>query len=160
MSDRIEKWIELPAPVARVWRALTDHREFGEWFGVRLDGPFVAGQAARGHILYPGYENVPLEFVVQEMVPERAFAFTWHPYAIDPAVDYSHEKPTRVDFRLHEDIAGTQLSVVESGFKEIPLARRAEARRMNDAGWNMQLENLAAYLARDPVKTHAEAQEA
>lgn len=160
MSDRIEKWIELPAPVAQVWRALTGHREFGEWFGVRFEGPFVPGQAARGRILHPGYENLPLEMVVRQMVPERAFAFTWHPYAVDPSLDYSQEKPTRVEFRLHEDIAGTQLSVVESGFREIPLARRDEAHRMNDAGWTMQLQNLAAYLVRDPVKTHAEAQEA
>lgn len=160
MSDRIEKWIELAAPVARVWRALTDQREFGEWFGVRLEGPFVPGQVARGRITHPGYENLPWEAVVREMVPERAFSFTWHPYAIDQSVDYSHETPTHVEFRLYDDIAGTQLSVVESGFKEIPPARRAEARRMNDAGWNMQLENLAAYLARDPAKTHAEPQEA
>jgi uncharacterized protein YndB with AHSA1/START domain len=43
MSDRVEKTIELRAPVSRVWRALTDHVEFGAWFRVRLDGPFVPG---------------------------------------------------------------------------------------------------------------------
>ncbi len=84
MNDRIEKRIELKAPVSRVWRALTDYREFGEWFRVKLDGPFVPGQVSRGHITYPGYEHVKWEAVVQKMEPERLFSFTWHPYAIDP----------------------------------------------------------------------------
>ena len=88
-SDRIEKTIELKAPVSRVWRALTDHREFGTWFRVRIDGPFVAGQVSRGQITYPGYEHVRWEAVVQKMEPERLFSFTWHPYAIDPNEDYS-----------------------------------------------------------------------
>src|SRR5437899_1549828 len=88
MTDRIEKTIELKAPVSRVWRALTDHREFGTWFRVRLDGPFVPGQVSRGHITYPGYEHVKWEATVQRMEPERLFSFTWHPYAIDTAVDY------------------------------------------------------------------------
>ena len=44
MTDRIEKRIELKAPVSRVWRALTDHREFGEWFRVKMDGAFCAGR--------------------------------------------------------------------------------------------------------------------
>src|SRR3984957_18338947 len=100
MSDRIEKRIELKAPVSRVWRALTDYREFGEWFRVKLDGPFVAGQVSRGNITYPGYEHVRWEAVVQKMEPERLFSFTWHPYAIDPKTDYSKEAPTLVEFRL------------------------------------------------------------
>jgi uncharacterized protein YndB with AHSA1/START domain len=84
MTDRIEKTIELKAPVARVWRALTDHREFGQWFRVRLEGPFVPGQVAHGNITHPGYEHLRWEAVVQRMEPERLFSFTWHPYAIDP----------------------------------------------------------------------------
>ena len=84
MNDRIEKRIELKAPVARVWRALTDHREFGEWFRVKLEGPFVPGQVARGQITYPGYEHVKWEAVVEKMEPEKLFSFTWHPYLVDP----------------------------------------------------------------------------
>ena len=109
MEHRIEKRIELKAPVSRVWRAMTDHREFGEWFRVKLDGPFVPGQISRGHITYPGYEHVKWEAVVQKMEPERLFSFTWHPYAIDPKVDYSKETPTLVEFRL-EKTAGRHVA--------------------------------------------------
>ncbi len=91
MDDRIEKRIELKAPVSRVWRALTDHREFGTWFHVALEGPFVPGQQARGQITWPGAEHLTMTATVQRMEPERLFSFTWHPYAIDPAVDYSSE---------------------------------------------------------------------
>src|SRR5690606_29950326 len=94
MNDRIEKRIELAAPVSRVWRALTDHREFGEWFRVELEAPFAPGQESRGHITYPGYEHIQWRAVVRDMVPERLFSFTWHPYAIEPGVDYSGEPPT------------------------------------------------------------------
>src|SRR3954465_9077930 len=106
MDDRIEKRIELNASTSRVWRALTDHREFGEWFRVKVDGPFVAGQVSRGHMTYPGYEHVRWEAVAQKMAPERLFSYTWHPYAVDPNVDYSAEPPTLVEFRLEETAAG------------------------------------------------------
>ena len=86
-TDIIEKRIELKAPVSRVWRALTDHREFGQWFRVKLEGPFVPGEVSRGQITYPGYEHIKWEAIVQKMEPERLFSFTWHPYAIDPNVD-------------------------------------------------------------------------
>src|SRR5665213_4509354 len=102
MDNRIEKSIELKAPVSRVCRALTDYREFGEWFRVKLDGPFVPGQVASGHITYPGYEHLKMEVVVQKMEPERFFSFTWHPYAIDIKVDYSNETPTLVEFTLEK----------------------------------------------------------
>ena len=88
MNNQIEKRIELEAPVSRVWRALTDYREFGQWFRVKLDGPFVPGQTARGEITYPGYEHVKWEAVVQKMEPERLFSFTWHPYSVDSKIDY------------------------------------------------------------------------
>ncbi len=90
-NDRIEKRIELNARISRVWRALTDYREFGEWFRAKLDGPFVAGQVSRGHITYPGYEHVEWEAVVQKIEPERLFSFIWHPYSVDPKIDYSKE---------------------------------------------------------------------
>ncbi len=136
MSDRIEKAIELNAPVSRVWRALTDYREFGSWFRVRLDGPFVPGQVTRGQITYPGYEHIRFEAVVQKIESERLFSFTWHPYAVDPDEDYS-AKSAR----------GTLLRVVESGFDKLPSKRRLEAFRMNEGGWDEQLGNISRHLA-------------
>jgi uncharacterized protein YndB with AHSA1/START domain len=150
MNNRIEKSIELKAPLSRVWRALTDHIEFGEWFKVKLDGPFVAGQATRGHITYPGYEHLRFEVVVQTMEPGTLFAFTWHPYAIDPSKDYSKETPTLVEFRLKETKAGTLLLVTESGFDKIPADRRSEAFRTNDGGWTEQMKNIEKHVAKTP----------
>ena len=146
MNDRIEKTVELKAPVARVWRALTDHREFGQWFQVRLDGPFVPGEVARGNITHPGYEHLRWEAVVQRMEPERLFSFTWHPYAIDPNQDYSGEPPTLVEFTLEKIATGTRLRIVESGFDKLPSKRRDEAFRMNDRGWSIQTENIAQHV--------------
>jgi len=148
MSDSIEKRIELAAPISRVWRALTDYREFGQWFGVKLEGPFAAGQVSRGHITHPGYEHVKWEAVVQKMEPERLFSFTWHPYAIDPKIDYSEETPTLVEFRLEGTASGTLLLVTESGFDKIPSHRHLEAFRMNDGGWAQQLKNIEKHVAR------------
>jgi uncharacterized protein YndB with AHSA1/START domain len=150
MNDRIEKTIELKAPVSRVWRALTDHREFGTWFRVRLDGPFVPGQVSRGHITYPGYEHLNWEAVVQRMEPERLFSFTWHPYAVDPEKDYSAEPPTLVEFTLEKTATGTLLRIVESGFDKIPAGRRVEALRMNDGGWSTQLKNIEQHVGQSP----------
>ncbi len=145
-TDRIEKRIELRASVARVWRALTNHEEFGQWFGVRLERPFVPGERTRGAITYPGYEHLSMEVTVQKMENERRFSFHWHPYAVDPKIDYSKEPPTLVEFVLEKTPTGTVLLVTESGFDAIPLARRAEAFRMNEGGWTQQLQNIEAYV--------------
>jgi uncharacterized protein YndB with AHSA1/START domain len=150
MDNRIEKRIELAAPVSRVWRALTDYREFGEWFRVKLNGPFVPGQISRGHITYPGYEHVKWEAVVQKMEPERLFSFTWHPYSVDPKIDYSKETPTLVEFRLENTAKGTQLLLTESGFEKIPSERFLEAFRRNDGGWTEQMKNIESYVAQKP----------
>ncbi len=152
-NDRIEKQIELKAPIARVWRALTDYREFGEWFRVKLEGPFVAGEVVRGQITWPGYEHLRFEAVVQRIEPEWLFSYTWHPYAIDPAVDYSKETPTLVEFRLEKSMSfanGTLLKVTESGFDKIPASRRAETFRMNENGWGQQLTNIESHVASRP----------
>jgi uncharacterized protein YndB with AHSA1/START domain len=146
MNDRIEKRIELNAPVSRVWRALTDYREFGAWFKVKLDGPFAPGEVSREHITHPGYEHVVWEAVVQKMEPEKLFSFTWHPYAIDPKVDYSKEPPTLVEFRLEKTATGTMLLVTESGFDKIPSGRRDEAFRMDDRGWTGQMKNIEKHV--------------
>ncbi|MGB2592322.1 MAG: SRPBCC family protein [Candidatus Acidiferrum sp.] len=150
MDNRIEKRIELNAPLPRVWRALTDYREFGEWFRVKIDGPFAPGQVSRGHITYTGYEHVKWEAVIQKMEPERLFSFTWHPFAIDPSVDYSQEPPTLVEFRLEKSANGTLLLLTESGFDKVPSARRLDAFRANDGGWTEQMKNIANYVAKSP----------
>jgi len=150
MNDRIEKRIELKASVSRVWRALTDHREFDQWFRVKLEGPFVPGQVSRGQMTYPGYEHLKWEAVVEKMEPERLFSLTWHPYAVDPKIDYSKEPATLVEFRLEATPDGTRLTLTESGFDKIPAGRRLEAFRMNDGGWTEQLKNIESHVAERP----------
>ena len=150
MSDRIEKRIELKAPVSRVWRALTDYREFGEWFRVRIDGPFQPGKVSTGQVTYPGYEHLKWEAVVQKMEPERLFSFTWHPAAIDPKVDYSKEPSTLVEFKLESIPTGTKLVVIESGFDKLPSDRRLEAFRMNEGGWAEQIKNIESHVTNKP----------
>jgi uncharacterized protein YndB with AHSA1/START domain len=147
MQNEIEKSIELKAPISRVWRALTDYREFGEWFGVKLEGPFVPGQAARGQITHPGYEHLKWEAEIQKLEAERLFSFTWHPYAVDSSVDYSGEAPTLVEFNLTTTPGGTLLTVTESGFHKIPENRRFDAFRMNEGGWTQQMLNIQKHVS-------------
>jgi uncharacterized protein YndB with AHSA1/START domain len=146
MTDSIKKTIVLNAPIERVWRALTDHTEFGEWFRVHLDGPFVPGQQSTGHITYPGYEHIVWHATVVTMDRPSLFAFTWHPYAVDPNVDYTQEPPTTVTFRLEQTPAGTHLTVTESGFDALPPDRKPIALRMNDGGWSVQLTNIQTHV--------------
>jgi uncharacterized protein YndB with AHSA1/START domain len=146
-TDRIEKRVVLRAARSRVWRAITTAEEFGTWFRMNLDGMFAEGATIRGRITIPGYEHVTLEMLVERIEPERYFSYRWHPYAIDPAVDYSAEPTTLVEFTLEETEGGTALTIVESGFDRIPLARRAEAFRMNDQGWAGQIKNLERYVS-------------
>jgi uncharacterized protein YndB with AHSA1/START domain len=147
MADRIEKQIEIAAPVSRVWQALTDSRQFGEWFLVKMDGPFVAGEPVGGQITHPGYEHLRMEIVVKAIEPETLFSYTWHPYAIESNVDYAQEPSTLVEFRLQATATGTLLTVTESGFDKIPAARRDKAFRMNDGGWSQQMNNIRTYVA-------------
>ena len=147
-TDRIEKTVTLAAPRARVWQAIADARQFGEWFRVRLDGEFAAGVAIRGHITYPRYEYITMEVLVERMEPERFFSYRWHPYAIDPKVDYSPEPMTLVEFTLEDAPGGTRLTIVESGFDRVPLGRRAEAFRMNSDGWSEQMQNIERHVTR------------
>jgi uncharacterized protein YndB with AHSA1/START domain len=154
MNSSIEKRIELKAPISRVWRALTDYREFGEWFRVKLDGPFMPGQVSRGQITYPGCEHIKWEAVVQKMEPERLFSFTWpHPKSLEKAnysPDYSQEPTTLVEFRLEKTAGGTLLVLTESGFDKLPADRRLEAFRRNDGGWTEQMKNIENYVAQKP----------
>lgn len=147
-TDRIEKKVQLNAPQSRVWRAISDAREFGEWFGMSLAGPFAEGKSVRGKILNPKYEHMPIDLLVEQIEPERYFSYRWHPYPNDPKVDYSLEPTTLVEFMLEEADGGTLLTIVESGFDRIPLSRRAEAFRMNDGGWTGQIKAIERYVTK------------
>ena len=146
-TDRIEKQVVLRAPRSRVWRALTNAAEFGAWFGVKLQGVFTAGARVQGQITYPGYEHVTLDVTIERLDPEHTFSWRWHPNAIDPGFDYSKEPTTLVEFHLEEVEAGTRLTVVESGFDRIPLARRARAFEANEGGWTEQLQNIGRHVS-------------
>lgn len=147
-SDRIERKVLLKAPRSRVWAALSDAEAFGEWFGVALQGQrFVAGQRTQGQITYPGYEHLLWNAMVEKIEPERVFSFSWHPYPVEPGVDYSGEPTTLVKFELEDMDGGTLLRVVESGFDGIPAERRLKAFRMNSRGWDEQMNNIETYLA-------------
>jgi len=145
-TDRIQKQVLLRAPRARVWRALTDAQEFGQWFGVKLAGPFAPGARVRGKITHKGYEDYPFEITIERMEPERLLSWRWHPYSVEPGVDYSAEPTTLVEFKLEDTADGTVLTVVESGFDRIPLARRAKAFEMNDRGWTEQLKSIERHV--------------
>jgi uncharacterized protein YndB with AHSA1/START domain len=146
-TDRIEKKVVLRAPRARVWRAIASAEEFGSWFGVKLQGKFEPGKEMTGQITMKGYEDRTMTITIVTIEPERLFSYRWHPYAIDPKLDYSSEPMTLVEMRL-EDVAGeTQLTIVETGFDQIPIARRAEAFRMNDGGWAQQIKNIERHVA-------------
>lgn len=146
-TDRIEKTVVLRAKRSRVWRALTSAEEFGAWFGVKLGGGFAAGARVRGQITIPGYEHVTMEIDVVRLDPEGYFSWRWHPYAVEPGVDYSGEPTTLVEFHLEEVGPATRLTVVESGFDQIPLARRARAFEMNEGGWTAQLRNIDRHVS-------------
>jgi uncharacterized protein YndB with AHSA1/START domain len=147
-TDRIERSVVINAPRERVWRALSDPREFGTWFGVNLAGQaFSPGRTTRGPITVKGYEHIIWEARIDRVEPLNLLSFRWHPFAIDPNTDYSNEEPTLVTFTL-EDAPGnaTMLTVVESGFDKVPPSRRLEAFRMNDRGWSIQMENIVRHV--------------
>lgn len=147
-SNRIERSIVIDAPRDRVWRALSNAEEFGTWFGVKLDGQtFAPGQRVRGQITACGHEDVWFDVVIERIEPMDLFSYRWHPYAIDPSVDYSREQPTLVTFTLKDAPGnGTLLTVVESGFDKVPPERRLEAFRMNSRGWEAQMNNLVRHV--------------
>jgi uncharacterized protein YndB with AHSA1/START domain len=145
-TDRIEKSVVLRAPRTQVWRALSDINAFGQWFGVRLDGPFAPGARLGGKVTHPGYEDAPFEMTIDRIEPERLLSWRWHPNAVDPRKDYSAEPTTLVEFKLDDAPGGTKLTVAESGFDAIPESRRHEAYRGNDKGWAMQMDSIERYL--------------
>jgi uncharacterized protein YndB with AHSA1/START domain len=147
-TDRIERSILLKAPRPRVWRALSNPEQFGNWFGVVLKGnTFAAGQRVRGQVTYPGYEHLVWDVLIERVEPERLLSWRWHPAAVDPTVDYSNEPTTLVVFELEDVEGGTLLSVVESGFDSVPPSRRLDAFRMNSGGWDIQMQNIERHVA-------------
>jgi uncharacterized protein YndB with AHSA1/START domain len=157
VSDRIEKQVLLRAPLSRVWRALTNHTEFGQWFGVRFDAPFRAGSAVSGVITpttvdeeiakeQKPYAGLRFTIVVDRIEPEKAFSFRWNPHGVDETADFSTEIKTLVEFTLQETAEGVLLKVVESGFDRIPLERRAKAFTANEGGWTMQMTLIRKYV--------------
>ena len=156
-TDRIEKQVLLRAPRNRIWRALSDSTEFGAWFGMKFDGPFAPGACLRGMIVPTAvdaavaqaqqpYAGIPVEITIERMEPERLFSYRWHPYSVEPGFDYSAEPTTLVVFTLEEAAAGILLTVTESGFDQIPLARRAQAFTANEGGWGMVVRLIEEYV--------------
>lgn len=146
-EDKIEKVVELKAPITRVWRALTDADEFGEWFRVKLDGPFELGQISTGKMTFPGYEGYPWVATVERMDHERLFSFRWHDFDEKSKVPVSEQPTMLVEFRLEAITGGTRLSITESGFSSIPEPRRFEVLRENTQGWNIQAKNISDYVS-------------
>jgi uncharacterized protein YndB with AHSA1/START domain len=158
-TDRIEKKVLLHAPLKRVWRAISDSSEFGSWFGMKFEGPFAPGAIMRGVIVpttvdadvakaQKAYEGLAFEIIIERMDLERLFSFRWHPGAVEPDIDYSVEPTTLVVFALEEVADGVMLTVTESGFDRIPLARRAKAFAANEGGWSIQVRLIGEYLTR------------
>jgi len=159
--DRIEKTILLRAPLKRVWRALSDSTEFGNWFGMRFNAPFAPGATMTAVIvpttvnqevakMQKPYEGISFEIKIEQMQPERLFSFRWPPGAVEPGIDYASEPTTLVVFTLEKAPDGVQLTVSESGFDQIPLARRAKAFSANEGGWTLVIKLIEEYLAKNP----------
>jgi uncharacterized protein YndB with AHSA1/START domain len=157
MSDRIEKKVLLRAPIERVWRAISDSSEFGKWFGVTFDQPFLPGAHMQGFASpttadpdvakgQKAYEGLPFEIWIERIEPTKLLSFRWHPYAVEKGVDYSHEPTTLVEFTLEEVEGGVMLTMSESGFDRIPLERRAKVFEVNEGGWRTQVRMIALYL--------------
>ena len=157
-EDRIEKKVLLNASLDRVWRAISDSSEFGRWFGMRFDGPFIEGESVRGEITptqvddevaksQEPYTGMADEWQIVAVEPQRRFAFRWHPFGVESGVDYTQEPTTLVEFTLTEADDGVWLQIVESGFDAIPAARRAKAFEANSSGWAAQVELVRRYLA-------------
>ena len=146
-QDQIQKIVDLEAPVARVWRAITDHEEFGQWFRVRLDSPFEVGTTTTGQITSPGHEHIKWVSVTEQMVPEQLFVFSWPPSAVDPDTEYEADAKVIVEFRLEPTDRGTRLTITESGLLQFPESKRLDVLRSNQAGWDIQAKHVAAHVA-------------
>lgn len=154
---KIEKQVVLRAPLDRVWRAISDAEEFGRWFGVRFDGPFVAGTSVTAAITPTAVDGevakrqephtgVRSTWQIVAVEPPRRFAYRWHPFAVDPDIDYDQEPTTLVEFTLAERPDGVLLTITESGFEAIPPARRGPSLEANGEGWAIQTTLVRRYV--------------
>ncbi len=146
-QDKIVKVVELKAPVARVWQAITNHEEFGEWFMVRLDNPFEVGKVTTGNITYPGHEDMEWVSTTERLEHEKLFVFSWPPSAVDPDTEYGEDAKVMVEFKFEPTELGTRLTITESGFSQFPESKRLEVLRSNTEGWNIQAENISIYVS-------------
>lgn len=160
-TDQIVRKILLRAPRERVWNAVSDSRQFGTWFGAEFNGTFVPGKSVNGKIVgtkmdaevaarQKSHSDRVFEFAIDRIEPQRLFSYRWHPYAVEPGIDYSKEPMTLVVFELEDAPGGTMLTVTESGFDRIPSERRAKAFERNGEGWTMQMTLIEKYLAAHP----------
>lgn len=158
VPDKIVKQVLLRAPLSRVWQAITDSKQFGSWFGVNFAGPFTAGAHVVGAIapttvdpqvaaMQKPYQGMRFEITIDRIEPQKLFSFRWHPFGVDPQVDYSKEPTTLVEFTLEERLDGVMLTVTESGFDRVPVERRATAFKANEGGWSAQMTLIEKYLA-------------
>jgi uncharacterized protein YndB with AHSA1/START domain len=154
MTDTIRKQVVLKAPRAKVWRAISDSKAFGTWFGMTVDGPFVAGKTVKGKIAKTQVDaeiakqqephvGMACDLMIERVEPETLLAFRWHPGA-EPAVPGA--PMTLVTFELCDAPGGTELTITESGFDALPLEKRAKAFADNEGGWEAQLKLIAKYL--------------
>jgi uncharacterized protein YndB with AHSA1/START domain len=143
--SRIDRTIEIKAAPERVWRALTNSKELSAWFQVEIEGEISPDREVWMTSVHTGHAGQRFLVKVVEMTPPRRFVWQWHPGEVDPAIDYSREPRTTVTFTLEPTAVGTRLSVAETGFDEISLARRAKAHADNTQGWSEVLVWLQTY---------------
>lgn len=145
--DRVEKSLDVRAPRSRVWRAISDAREFGTWFGLgeplELQGTFEPG----GRILvrWAGRREPELFCTIERVEPERLLAFRWVPYEIADGDDPARHPTTLIEMRLADCDIGTRLTISESGFAALP-ADKQYKRDQNGMGWAIQLQSIAQHL--------------
>ena len=137
--DRIERTVELAHPPAKVWTALTTAEGLAAWFGNEVTIDLRPGGSAQMKWIEEGYTaNMRVERVEEP----RVFGFTWHIFGLpddDP-------RRTYVEFTLEPAGTGTRLTVVESGFAQLPEDVRRTAFDGNAGGWAKELAELATYL--------------
>jgi uncharacterized protein YndB with AHSA1/START domain len=143
--SRIDRTIEIKASPERVFRALTSAAELSAWFEVSIEGEIAPGNEVWMTSMHPGHAGQRFWVRFVEMTPPSRFAWQWHPGAVDPNVDYSKETPTTVTFTLEPSGTGTRLTVTETGFDGVSLARRAKVYGDNSQGWTEVLVWLQRY---------------
>jgi uncharacterized protein YndB with AHSA1/START domain len=136
--DRIERTVEIAQPPATVWAALTTAEGLGTWFGDRATIDLRRGGAAK----VEWKEGPTADLRIERIEEPRVFGFTWHIYGLpddDP-------RRTYVEFTLEPTGAGTRLTVVESGFAQLPEDAHHKAYDGNTRGWGSELGELVDYL--------------